>query len=286
MAIMLNNRGVAQPQLGISKADIIYETLVEGGITRMIAIYQDISGVGVIGSVRSARHYYLDIAQGHDAVYIHAGGSPQAYTAIAARGIANIDGVNGGRHQIFYRDPDRRKNMGYEHSMVTSSELIAQYLPTYGMRLEHEDGYEYKTNFSGDDEAIAGGETATDITVTFSGAKSTSFTYDEAEKAYLVSQYNKPYTDGNDGSQLAVANILVLEASINRISGDSEGRLDIKLSGSGAGHYINGGKSTEINWAKKDASSQFTYTLESGEELVMGRGRIYVCIAPGGALSY
>jgi hypothetical protein len=285
MAIMLNNRGVAQPQLGISKADIIYETLVEGGITRMLAIYQDISGVGVIGSVRSARHYYLDIAQGHDAVYIHAGGSPQAYNAIAARGIENIDGVNGGRHQIFYRDQDRRKNMGYEHSMVTTSELMQQHLPTYGIRLEHGDNYEYAMKFS-DSAAIDGGEPATDITVTFSGAKSTSFSYDESEGAYRVSQYNKAYTDGNDGSQLTVANILVLEADISRISGDSEGRMDIKLSGSGAGCYINGGKATNIKWAKKDAESQFTYALEDGEELVMGRGRIYVCIAPGGALSY
>jgi hypothetical protein len=285
MAIMLNNRGVAQPQLGVSKADIIYETLVEGGITRMIAIYQDISGVGVIGSVRSARHYYLDIAQGHDAVYIHAGGSPQAYTAIAKRGITNIDGVNGGRQQIFYRDPERRKNMGYEHSLVTSGELIARYLPTYGIRLEHGDDYECAMNFT-DGAAIAGGEPATDIKVTFSGAKSTSFTYDVSVGEYLVSQYNKAYTDGNDGSQLSVANILVLEAEINRIPGDSEGRLDIKMSGGGTGHYISGGEAIKINWAKKDATSQFTYALEDGTELLMARGRTYVCIAPGGALGY
>ena len=75
VAIMLNNLKEALPQQGQSEADILYEVLAEGGITRMLGVYQSVEGVGKIGSIRSARPYYLELALGHDAVYLHAGGS-------------------------------------------------------------------------------------------------------------------------------------------------------------------------------------------------------------------
>ena len=81
VAVMLNNLKKAQPQLGNSQADIIYEVPAEGGITRMLAVYQSLEDVGSIGSIRSARPYYIELALGHDALYVHAGGSPEAYAA-------------------------------------------------------------------------------------------------------------------------------------------------------------------------------------------------------------
>ena len=71
IAVMLNNLKAAQPQLGISQADIIYEVPVEGGITRMLCLYQTVEEVDVLGSVRSARPYFVELALGHDAVYVH-----------------------------------------------------------------------------------------------------------------------------------------------------------------------------------------------------------------------
>ena len=76
-AVMLNNLKSALPQQGNSQADIIYEVLAEGGITRMLGIYQHPERVGPIGSVRSARQYFWELSQGHNAVFIHAGGSPE-----------------------------------------------------------------------------------------------------------------------------------------------------------------------------------------------------------------
>jgi hypothetical protein len=282
MAIMFNNRQIAQPQLGISKADIIYEAPVEGGITRMMAVFQDVSDVGVIGSVRSARHYYLDLAQAHDAVYIHAGGSPQAYSAISSRGITNLDGVNGSRTQIFYRDAQRRQTMGYEHSMVTSGELLSQYLPTYtNMRLEHSPDYKCALTFT-DDGTPSGGADASEFTVNVSGSKTTSFAYSPDDGVYHVSQYKKAYADGNDGSQLSVTNVIVVRASVSRIAGDSEGRLNIDLTGDGTGYFACGGKYIEIDWKKDGALSQFAFTRKDGTPLTLGRGRTYICIIPQG----
>ena len=279
MAIMINNMSVAQPQLGISKADIIYEVPVEGGITRMLAVYQDVTDVGVIGSVRSARPYYLDLAQGHDAVYIHAGGSPQAYELLKSRGITHLDGVNGSRQDIFYRDSSRRQAMGYEHSLVTSSERIQKHLPTYKIRLEHEEGYKVPMTFA-DDAVLEAGTSATNFDVVFSSTKKTSFEYNADEGKYYLSQYKKAYKDGNDGTQVDASNILILKTKIGQISGDKEGRLSVTLTGSGSGYFICGGKAVEISWSKAGASSPFIYTLKDGSDLTFRTGRTYICIVP------
>ncbi|MDR2357649.1 MAG: DUF3048 domain-containing protein [Oscillospiraceae bacterium] len=284
IAVILNNRRIAQPQHGISKADIIYEAPVEGGITRMLAVYQDIADAGVVGSVRSARDCFVELAQGHDAVLIHAGGSPQAYTAIINRGVTSIDGVNGGRTQIFYRDRERRAKMGYEHSLMTSSGLIAEYFPTYKLRLEYRDGYEYGAVFA-DDGTPAGGAPVSGFTVAFSAAKTTSFSRDASSGQYLVSQYKSAYADGNDGVQLSVTNVIVIETSVSLIPGDSEGRMDVRLTGSGSGYFACGGKLVEINWQKDDVQSPFSLTQKDGTPLTLGRGQSYFCIAPKGALT-
>ncbi len=152
VAIMLNNLKEALPQLGQSQADVIYEVPAEGGITRMLAVYQSLDGVGKIGSIRSARPYYLELALGHDAIYIHAGGSEDAYAKIRQWGVTALDGVNGPymsnseNGNLMWRDPERRKSYSLEHTVVTTGTSIIERLPTYGLRLEHEDGYRCQMN--------------------------------------------------------------------------------------------------------------------------------------------
>ena len=83
----------------------------------------------VLGSIRSTRPYYIDLVLGHDAILIHAGGSPSAYADLAQWKVDNLDGVNGGSDaEIFWRDQERKENVGYEHSMMTSGENIETYL--------------------------------------------------------------------------------------------------------------------------------------------------------------
>ena len=168
VAIMLNNLKKALPQLGVSQADIIYEALAEGGITRMLGVFQSVEDVGDIGSVRSARDYYVSLALGHDAIFLHAGGSPGAYTAIDNWGVAAFDCVNGPYEgTLFWRDQQRRKNMGLEHSVLTSGDTIQELLPSYSwLRLEHKDGYTYPQTFLEEGQK-AQGESAQSVTITF-----------------------------------------------------------------------------------------------------------------------
>ena len=144
---------------------MIYEILAEGGITRMMAVFQDVAGAGEIGTVRSARDYYASLAYGHDAVYLHAGGSPQAYEFIKSRGVTALDCVNGPYEgTLFWRDQERRRSAGLEHSVLTSSETIQELLPTYQrVRLDHEEGFQVGWTFQEGPEA--GGEAAEILTV-------------------------------------------------------------------------------------------------------------------------
>ena len=91
LAVMINNIDIAQPLMGVSQSDVMYECLAEGGITRIMACFKDPSGVAEIGSVRSARPYYIRIAQGMDAVYMHSGGSEDAYALLGSGVIDEFD---------------------------------------------------------------------------------------------------------------------------------------------------------------------------------------------------
>lgn len=276
IAIMLNNLKAAQPQLGISKADIIYEIPVEGGITRMLALYQTVEDVGILGSVRSARPYFVELALGHDAIYVHAGGSQEAYADLRSWKVDHMDGVRGGDDaKIFWRDAGRRKNNGYEHSLITSGEKILEYLAKGKTATAHDSGWQYGQTFVEDGTPTAG-EAAEHIKVRFSGYKTGTFDYDASSGKYLVGQYGKEHMDGDTGEQVSAVNVLVLKTSIAVL--DDVGRLRVQTTGEGEGLYFCGGRSVPIRWSREDRNSPFVYALEDGSPLALGRGNSYVCI--------
>jgi hypothetical protein len=282
-AIMLNNLKKALPMFGVSQADIIYEALAEGGITRMVGVFQNPSHVPQIGTVRSTRAYYLDIAQGHDAILLHAGGSPEAYTEIKRRGVAALDCLRGYEGSLYWRDQDRIKNAGLEHSAFTSGERIESVFQTLSVRIRHEEGYRETLRFA-DDGTPTGGEPAASISIRYSSYKTGLFTYDPSAKRYACTQYDAPYADGQDGTQVSVVNVLVLRASVSQIKGDSAGRLTTRLTGTGEGFFACGGRTVPIVWSKASHDAPFVYTLkDGGAPLVLGRGQSYINIVPTNA---
>jgi hypothetical protein len=278
IAVMLNNIKVALPQCGVSKADLIYEVVAEGGITRMLGVFQNVDGVGNIGTVRSTRLYYLDLVQGLDAVLLHAGGSPEAYDAIKSRKVTALDCVRGSyMNSLFWRDQERAKRAGYEHSVFTSGETIQSTFATLNIRKTHETGYTYPVLFS-DDGTPPEGKEAQTISVKFSNYKTGVFTYDPSQGEYLVSQYGNAYVDGNTNQQVSVENVLVLYTSISNIPGDTAGRMRVTLTGSGTGLYACNGKAKAIRWSKANPSSPFLYTYEDGTSVAFGKGKSYINI--------
>ena len=279
IAIMLNNHEKARPQLGVSQADIIYEMVAEGGITRMMGVFQSVEGVGNIGTVRSARDYYVSLAYGHDAIFLHAGGSPMAYTVIKQWGITALDCVNGPYEgTLFWRDQARRKSAGLEHSVLTSGDTILKLLPTYKrVTMTHKEGYDPGLDFLPAGQT-AQGEPVSTVTVKFSNYKTGIFTYDPDSGRYLISEGSKPYLDGNTGEQVSVKNVLVLHTDVSAIKGDDKGRQSLRTTGTGKGTLFCDGVQQEITWSKKNHSSPMTYTLADGSPALLGVGTTYVNI--------
>jgi hypothetical protein len=280
-AVMINNIKVALPHCGVSKADIIYEVLVEG-TTRMMAIFSDISDAGALGSMRSIRPYFIELARSYDAIVVHAGGSEQAYSYISTKGIDNMDGVRGAYgSSIFYRDPSRM-HAGYEHSLFTTGEKVLEYTSILGFREEHtEEDYDYGLRFT-EDGAPADGYAAENVVVNFGAyGKTTTFTYDSGAGQYFAAQYGSSYIDGNTGEALSFENVLVLYAETRVL--DNAGRLSVNLVGTGNGHFICGGKATDITWSREAEGEKFKYTLSDGSDLLLGVGKTYICIVATGS---
>lgn len=281
-AVMINNISVAQPHCGVSKADIIYEVLAEGEITRMLAIFSDISDAGPIGSMRSSRPYYIQLALAYDAIYVHAGGSDQAYEDIAALGVNNIDGVRGAyTAEVFYRDPSRQSH-GIEHSMFTTPEKVIEYTSVLGYEAKHaSENYDYGLSFAEAPEFD--GEAASSINVSFSGLKNTDLTYSGG--LYSARQFGNDYIDGNTGETVKFRNVLVLYADTQIL--DDYGRRAVNLNGTGSGLFFCDGKVAEISWSHDGTGTPFRYFMNNGVPLTLGTGTSYIAIVPtGSTISY
>ena len=273
IAVMFNNFHKGQPLHGISHADIAYECLIEGGITRIVGVFKDISGVGSIGTIRSARPYFINLAKSHDAIYFHLGGSTIAYEILATD---YIDSVNFITHeQYMWRDAERRRNLGLEHSAFSSGELILKAVSNKNYRRELNSNYSYNQKF-GSDSQVSSGSTANKLSVKFSGYKSTVFNYDSDSNSYLISQFNKPQFDELENKQNSKPNVIVIQTDVSNI-GETE-LVEMRLTGSGTGKYMSGGKIIDVVWSRNRDDEPIKYFTTDGKPLIMNPGKIYVCV--------
>jgi hypothetical protein len=288
-AVMVNNIQGSLPQSGITAADVIFEADVEG-CTRLLAVFQDISAVKKIGSVRSARHYYIELADSLDAVYIHAGWSPRAMSILNKR-TDYINGLKGsGADGAFYRDPDRyNKGWKTEYTLFLDGGKLWTYLTTK-TQIRSTAAADYKAPWSFvADGTPAGGKDAKTVT-TKSKYKTGTFEYDDATKTYLASQYNKPWVDEAAGNkQLAFTNLIVIKTKVGMLTGadGGSGRLDINTTQGGSGYFFCGGKSIEIKWSRASQTSPFVFTTTDGKVISLGVGKTYIGIIPeNGTVEY
>lgn len=280
-AVMLNNIKVALPQCGISKADILYEILAEGNITRFEAVFSGLDGVGAIGSMRSSRPYYIEVALSYDAIYVHAGGSDQAYSDISSKGVNNIDGVRGAyASTTFYRDPTRQK-YGVEHSLFTASDKLLACVSSLGYDTKHDGSFDYGLKFSDSVELGSSAAAASNVKVSFEGIKETDFAYDAASGIYTGTQYGTALIDGTTNEAVKFKNLLVLYAETKIL--DDYGRRAVNLDTTGTGYFICNGKSVPITWKHGGTGTTFSYALEDGTPLELGIGKSYIAIVPTGS---
>ena len=275
IAVMINNHKTAQPlQTGLNDAYLVYEIVVEGGITRMLAVFKD-ADTEIIGTVRSSRHYFLDYAQENDAVYVHYGWSPQAEEDIYNLGINNINGMVDGAP--FWRDTSL--DVPTEHTVYTSIEDLEQSIEDKGYRATSDEDTLLKYSIDEIDLSIMDGATKADeIEIEYSDYQTNTFVYDEVNKVYKKYSNGEERKDYVTGETFTAKNIITYQVS--NYSMDSYGRQEIENIGRGEGYLISNGYAVPITWEKDAPSRQTVYKFLNGEEITVNDGNTYIQIQP------
>jgi len=275
IAVMINTHKDARPQSGLSDAFIVYELMVEGGITRMLALYTQDFDEEKIGAIRSSRHNYLDYVLENDAIYIHWGGSPQAYTDLDKLDIDNIDGIIYGNK---YFTTDKKLDRAIEHTRFSSTELIKAGIEKLKLRTTTDSGY--LLNYTGEEVDLAkkDGTKANDITIKYSKYQTVSYEYNNDEKVYYRYMSGEKHTDLVTGEHYKFKNIIAYSIKYNTI--DNYGRQDLENVGSGEGVYITNGYSIPIKWTKDKRENKTKYTYMDGTEIDVSDGNTFIQIYP------
>lgn len=270
VVVSIGNMSKARPQSGISKADILYEVLAEGGITRVIGVFLS-EDVEKIGPVRSARPYIIDIAMEYKPVFCFVGGSPDVWSDLSKYDIPGLNGITDSK--TYWRSKDRKA----PDNCYTSTALALEQGAAHKFNTTYEGKrYSFQEEFTVPTE----GEGAEDITIKYiNGAKYTaSYSYDSAKKLYFRKTSGEDFIDKENEEQISVTNIIIQYAKHKTL--DSEGRQDVTLTGSGEGYYITGGKAVKLKWKKDGRFEETEYTLEDGTPLKLNQGKTFIHIVP------
>lgn len=273
VAVMINNHSSAVPNhAGLQDAYITYEIVVEGGLTRLMALFKD-KNTARIGSVRSSRHYFLDYVLENDAIYTHFGYSDPAKNDIAQLGINNVNGlIDSG----FWRDTSL--NVAYEHTAFTNMENILNVANSKGYRMTT--NTDTLLNYSVDEinfEQQKDSTKAKEITINYSANQATNYIYDDQSKVYNRYINWNPHVDAITKEQYTVKNIIVLKVENYSLDGYLQ---DLKNIGSGDGYYITNGYAIPIKWFKNSRSEQTIYKDLEGNEINVNDGNTFIQIQP------
>lgn len=276
IAVMINTHKDARPQAGLSDAIIVYELMVEGGITRMMAIYTQDFDESKIGSVRSSRHNYLDYVMENDAIYIHWGGSDVAYDHLSKLKLDRIDGmVYGGK----YFTTDKSLKRSLEHTRFTSSSLIKKGISDLGLRTTTNKGW--LLNYDADEIDLSSkdnSKSANNVTLKYSNYQTVGYEYNANEKVYYRTMSGVKHTDLVTGEQYKFKNIIIY--SVQYDSYNNSKLRDLKNIGSGEGVYITNGYSIPIKWEKTSREGKTKYMYQDGTEIKVNDGNTFIQIYP------
>lgn len=281
VAIMINNIKAALPQYGVSDADLMFEVIVEGGITRMMAVYGDYTKIPNVCSVRSCRYYYPILAHGLDAVYICFGSNETLGTPTLKKlGIDYFNGAEKYIDSLFGRDSQRLKTYSSEHTAYVKGGNIPEVLEDYDVRSDYKEGKDVPI-FNFRTEAAASGDTACDkVRLNFSTSYYSTFTYDSEDKVYYKLHNGSAHKDGVTGVQLNYTNVFVLETNVTTYKNGP--LMSVELEG-GSGYYISMGKSQKITWKKASEADTIEVFDSTGAPLQVNPGKSYIGIIKAGA---
>ncbi len=280
VAVMINNLKEALPSSGTKKADIIYECMVEGGITRIMPIFSSYEDIEKLGSVRSARHYYINIANEYDAIYVHYGQSKPAKEVLDNHAIDNINGMT--YDAGFYRDSARVA----PHNAYTTGERIKQGIEDMKYSADYEEAtHQQVLSFNEEDTDLAEGDAANTIHVNFSSYSKPYFIYNPDTKLYDRYEYDNPQVDdqAEESDNILTFKNVIIQISTYECINPKNDLQELTQVGEGEGYYCTNGKYIPITWKKSSKNSKTEYMTADGQPLLLNPGKTWVSIIGSGS---
>lgn len=274
LCVMIDNVVGNDNHVGLQKSYLNYEIIVEGGLTRIMAIYKD-RDVSLMGPVRSLRPYFIDYALESDCIIAHYGGSTQALNDIKTLEVNNVNGL--GDPAGFARD----SSIASPHNVFTSAKRIKSVADSKSYAKVSSNWKLFK--YSADEidlSKISSTEllTASEVSVSYSSKQTRGYIYDLGSQSYLRTMNGESHIDRITQAQLQYKNIIIQKVANKSI--DKEDRQSLETVGSGEGFYITNGQALPIKWTKDSRSSKTKYTYSNGEEITLNDGNTFIQIVP------
>lgn len=298
LGVMIENHKDARPQSGLSSADVIYEAVAEGGITRFLTIFY-CQEAAYVGPVRSARVYFIDLLSeyGNYPLYAHVGGANTDGPADALGKISKLKwNLYNDLNQFavpfpyYWRDYERLPGRITEHTVYSAPAKLWQFAKAKRHLSDvDEDGVKWDENFVSwefkDDEPV---KTPTVQTISFDfwsnkPEYSVAWEYQPTTNTFKRSNGGSPHFDKNNNQQLESKNVIIVltqESSAN--DGYAGGHLLYKLIGQGKALVFQDGQVKEGLWTKEAVDERMRFYTNANTEIALNRGQVFIEIVPKG----
>ena len=283
IAVMIDNNVGYSSQVGLQDAFVTYEAIVEGGLTRMMAIFKD-TNTSLIGPVRSSRHYFLDYALEYDSLYAHYGWSTFAENDIKSLRVNNINGLY--VDSAYWRD----RKIAAPHNVFTNIETLYKSAESLGYQTttdewealpitsDNVDLTKIKNKTCTDTDCDTGIVQANKVTIPYSNSQTRSYAYDSERKVYLRYMNHNAHIDRDSKEQYHYKNIIIIKVKNKTL--DSYGRQDLDTTGTKEAYYITNGYAIPITAEKDTRSGKTIYSYMDGSKVKLNDGNTFIQIEP------
>ena len=287
VVVKIENDPVVRPQTGLDRADLIFEELVEGGMTRFaVAFHSDLPDE--VGPVRSVRHVDVAIAEPMADAFVFSGGAKRTMRFVKRKLPTTVSVVNEGAPGMF-----RKKGLYAPHNLFLNMnemlEATAEHnTPTSGFFVRPEpqpepsQTPEVSASPGASSTAVEYGKSVTDVSVNFSKFAGPNWAWDATKQLWMRSEGVKPFMN-KDGSQFGTNNLVIIE--VREINAGYKGQTGgyvprTVLTGSGRGWVLSEGKAYEVFWNKPTLKAQMELKDPTGKPFAMPVGRSWVELLP------
>ena len=282
IAFMIDNNKNAQPQASLNSTYLVYEIIVEGGESRLMALFKG-TVADEVGPIRSARHYFIDYAMENDALYAHLGMSPQAQATFQEFGIQHINGqvYDTGKPRTDTSLYWRVKHKKAPHNAYTNTESILEVAKGYGWKTtsDKEPVLNYVTEeveLNQEDSFIVNS-----VKIPYAKGHTVEYKYNSETGRYTRWSKGKKMFDEMTGEEVTTKNLIItLAENYTLDDGENKGRQDVLTIGSLDGYYITNGRAIKIKCNKTSRFEQTEYVDLNGNEIKVNDGNTWINVCP------